>query len=829
MCNKSIYKKKILLCTIAGTLIFSHCNSTYANTQPNQIMDKIELDKGKEKTLNNVLIRDNGPGVLATENAVITLKKAIIHTELAALSVSKGGRIHAKDVEINTRYKGLETKNGIINIEDSTVTVQNGGSGGIVIYETPKRDVKDGETITNKVILNNSKLLVKDGAGILGPYDSKAVNEIQLTNSEIRSDVLLRNKTKRKYHDENTLPVSVTLTTDNSIIEGRARTLKINTTVFTLNNDSKWYLKISQEESDIDFNTFNYDLTDIKQRALSTVSVLNLNGSSIIFNAPHVLNKGYYQTLSVGRTAEVYKSRENMVPTVKTAYNATGDAKIYFNTEWSNGLPKEQQKTDRLLIHGNVSGTTTIHFNNLSKGENSKAENSFPLNTRGLSLIQVSGKADENAFKLANGYTTMDGLPYKYILRAYGPTSSHGKANMEQNLLGQVSQESEENTLKDYTQYVISEDTIEGISQNGKDAKNTEKLTPLREKANEEQNLLGENENFWDFRLQSATLDPEEKIRALVPQTASYLIMSNAAFSAGFADVSNQNTLLNIMQTAAFESKKGIFLSSYGNKMMLSSSRSPLEYGYGADVYYAALQAGITLATLEDQNITSNFGLLGIYGKLAFTPKDMEDSEKSTFDKWSLAAYGSAQHNNGVYINALLSYGALKGNITTALIGNTAKVDNAKTWNVSAIVGQKLATGVEELVFEPQAQLVYQRLTFGNLSDIDGFDVDMGTPYQWLVRIGGRLTQSVSTIKKDSAISFYGKLNIMRTFGENDPIKIGNTFHVDSMGTSVEGGLGVNAHLSSNITLRGDVSYQHKLQKAGISGINFSSEIRYRF
>lgn len=178
-----------------------------------------------------------------------------------------------------------------------------------------------------------------------------------------------------------------------------------------------------------------------------------------------------------------------------------------------------------------------------------------------------------------------------------------------------------------------------------------------------EQNHLREHQNFWDFRLQSATLDDEGKIRALVPQVASYLVMPNALFSAGLADINNQNALLDTMQETGFETKdhknKGVF-STYGNKMTLSSHRTPLQYGYGADIHYAALQAGFTLVALEDQNMTTNLGLLGTYGKLAFTPKDMEGADKSTLDKWSLTAYSGLHHHNGTYVHALLSYGILK-------------------------------------------------------------------------------------------------------------------------------------------------------------------------
>ncbi|EJF85851.1 outer membrane autotransporter barrel domain-containing protein [Bartonella vinsonii subsp. arupensis OK-94-513] len=522
----------------------------------------------------------------------------------------------------------------------------------------------------------------------------------------------------------------------------------------------------------------------MNQRAQSSISVLNLNDSSIIFHEPNALTQYRYQTLHVGKQpkAEEPQPLENQGSNGGSngaaVYTATGKAEIHLNSKWSDGEETADQKTDRLLVHGNVSGTTTIHFNSLLNSRNTQTEGSIPLNTRGLSLVQVSGKAEESSFKLANGYTTMGGMPYKYTLNAYGPTASRGKANSAQN-------------------------------------------------------LLGENENFWDFRLQSATLDPEAKIRALVPQVANYLVMPSALFSAGFADVNNQNILLDNMRTSAVElemsKNKGIFFSSYGKKSTFSSSRKPLQYGYGANIRYAALQTGVTLAAIEEQDIVTNFGLLGTYGKLGFTPKDMEGSKESTLDKFSLAAYGSLHHDSGIYVNALFSYGALKGNITTALIGNTANIDHTKTWGASATIGQRLATGVEGLVFEPQAQLVYQRLMLGSFSDVDGFEVNMGNPHQWLGRVGGRLTQMLIPADKDYALSLYGKLNVMKAFGDKGKIQIGDTFHLDSTESSIEGGFGVNAQLSQNIALHGDVSYQQKLQRAGLSGINVSGGIRYSF
>ncbi|WP_375609243.1 MULTISPECIES: autotransporter outer membrane beta-barrel domain-containing protein [unclassified Bartonella] len=807
MCKKFIYKKNLLLCTIAGTFIFSHFGSTYANTQPS-IMSVVRADKAEEeKVLKNVFVRSNYNAVVADDKAFIIIKNSTMRSNSVLLSAATGGRIHAKEIVGKAGTHGLEIANGTIHVEDSIITVTGHHKNyGIRFDYISDSYVKEGEQVVNKAILTNTKLLMSDGIGIAGPYSSKSVAEVFLKNSEIRADMLLKNKSV----PEDTRPKTLVLTADDSIMEGKVKTFTENTTIFTLNNGSKWYLKISPFEVEDEYSSsHSYKLIDIKQRAQSVVSILNLNDSSIIFNTPHDLIENHYQILNVGRHPQ--KAEQNRSSDAATVYNATGEARIYFNTKWSNGLTKEQQRTDRVLIRGDVSGTTKIYFNNLSKhaeSSNEEADDSIALNVRGLSLIQVSGQANEDSFKLAHGYTTMGGLPYKYILNGYGPTSSLGKADSAQSHLSGRAQESKEKDAQDTNASAIG-------------------------KENNVQVLLEEDENFWDFRLQNATLDDEGKIKALVPQMASYLVMSNALFSTGLADVSNQNTLLDNMHSTVLglegHKKKGIFLSTYGSKVTLSSSRSSLEYGYGADVHYAALQAGMTLATLENQNITANFGLLGTYGKLSFTPKDMEGSDKSTLDKRSLTAYGNLHHDNGLYVNALFSYGILNGHITTALIGNTTELKNTDILNISATVGQKLATGVEGLAFEPQAQLIYQHIAFGTLSDVDGFQVNIKTPHQWLVRIGGRLAKIILPSENDRVLSFYGKLNVIKAFGEKNTIDIVDSFHLDSMDSSLEGGLGVNAQLSKNFALHADVNYQHKLQKSGISGINFSGGMRYRF
>ncbi|WP_273760908.1 autotransporter outer membrane beta-barrel domain-containing protein, partial [Bartonella sp. ML70XJBT.G] len=193
------------------------------------------------------------------------------------------------------------------------------------------------------------------------------------------------------------------------------------------------------------------------------------------------------------------------------------------------------------------------------------------------------------------------------------------------------------------------------------------------------------------------------------------------------------------------EKQSGFFLYTYGGTGNFSSENAPRQYGYsGAHLRYAALQGGVNFAAIEGQNTTTNFGLVGTYGQLSFTPKNMKDASKSTVDKWSITAYGSIHHNNGVYLDTLLSYGVLKGDITNAIIGTTAKLKHAKMWSISTTMGKQFATSIQGLTFEPQAQLAYQRLMFDTISDADHFTIDMNNPHQWMIRVGGRLTKTVT-------------------------------------------------------------------------------------
>ncbi len=150
-------------------------------------------------------------------------------------------------------------------------------------------------------------------------------------------------------------------------------------------------------------------------------------------------------------------------------------------------------------------------------------------------------------------------------------------------------------------------------------------------------------------------------------------------------------------------------------------------------------------------------------------------------------------------------------------------------FTIFTTVGKQFATGMKGVTFEPQAQLAYQHLTFDTISDTDHFTIDMNNPHQWVIRVGGRLTKTVVSSENNHPMPFYGKVNLIKTLGDDQALHIDKDYKLDAMGAAIEGGLCMNAQLSTNLSLHGDVSYQQKFEKTGISGASFSDGIRYQF
>ncbi|WP_375653183.1 autotransporter outer membrane beta-barrel domain-containing protein [Bartonella sp. MR110HLJHH] len=770
---------------------------------------EIWMSGGSVDFMNSHGVSSTLGGKVNLENVEITGKAdkgkdhAVVHMDSGAAVNLEGTTIRAMDVHgillentVNSiplqEVKDLSNEDSDskipvteVNMKSSSVTVKGKGSYGIYLRgEKPwseggdkKEEVSSEEEKAlprlEVVNLDKTEFSVLDDAALYGRNIISGA--VGLVHSTLRSGNFLLKAEEG---------ASITVLADASTLEGRTHVDKNSNAELYLGGRSKWIL---QQPLKKDQHEAAHD---------SSVSLVSLMGeSSINFKRHESSSADDYQTLRIGKgKGEVYRARDG--------------ASISLNTYLNSGGALDHQKTDRVLIHGDVSGKTKLQVHGVSGSPGGYTGRGG--NDEGISVIQVSGQAEQDSFQLEGGYVALDKLPYQYKLYSYGPRSHLGKANMDQRL-------------------------VEG------------------------------NGEFWDFRLESRSIDsdvkpkpdpapkpfpdpipgpepspapspephPKPGVKAVVPQVPTYLLLPNALRHIGLMNVSNQNKRLEALRIPSgglLESRENpfFFVSGYGGNHRYTSNLSALEYGYGGELDYNAIEAGVLLKAIENMYGSTSFGIIGAYERFSLQPLNVEQSQKSTFDKWSVTAYGGMQHDAGFYVDGLVSYGLFKGDVLTTARGKTATL-KGNPLSASLTAGKTFMVGEDGFVFDPQVQVVYQYLQFNKVPDVDGFDIELGKLHQWIGRVGGRLTKRLVATDKAQVVSFYGKLHLAHGFEGKQFVHFKDAFQLGSFGSSLETGLGFNAQLSQNFALYGDLVYQHKLTKAGFSGTSFSGGLRYHF
>ncbi|PIT69281.1 autotransporter outer membrane beta-barrel domain-containing protein [Bartonella tribocorum] len=716
---------------------------------------------------------------------------AVLRTDLGGDINLKGTTIHAMDVHgillenqvDSTPQQGIKEPSNEnsesgravskVNLKSSSVTVKGKGSYGV--YLRGEKPWRKGEGQKEEISLEEEKAPARLEIVNLDTTNFSVLDDVALYGRNVISGVV--SLMKSTLRSESALlkaekGASITVLAIDSTLEGGAHVDKDSNAELYLGKNSTWILPQNLQK-------------DQRDSSISLVSLMDK--SSIKFKRQESSSVDDYQTLRVGRgKGEVYKAKDG--------------AHIHLNTYLNEGGDLDHQKTDRVLIHGDVSGKTMLHVRAVAGSPGGYTGRG--RNDQGLSVVQVSGQAEQDSFQLEGGYVALNKLPYQYKLYGYGPQSNLGKANEKQRL-------------------------VEGSGE------------------------------FWDFRLESRSIDsdtkpkpdldpmpspepapepsppPKPEVKVVVPQVPTYLLLPNALFHIGLMNVSNQNKRLEALRIASggsLESRENplFFVRGYGGNHRYTSNLSALEYGYGGELGYNAIEAGVLLKAIENMYGSSSFGIIGAYEKFSLQPLNVEQSQKSTFDKWSVAAYGGMQHDTGFYVDGLVSYGFFKGDVLTTARGKTATL-KGKPLSASLTTGKTFMVGDDGFVFDPQAQVVYQYLQFNKGHDVDGFDIELGNIHQWIARVGGRLTKMLVVTDENQAVSFYGKLNLAHGFGEKKSVHFKDAFQLGDFGSSLETGLGFNAQLSQNFSLHGDLVYQHKLTKAGFSGTSFSGGLRYHF
>ncbi|WP_273760442.1 autotransporter outer membrane beta-barrel domain-containing protein, partial [Bartonella sp. ML70XJBT.G] len=605
-----------------GSLEFMNGHGISATLEAAVSLDGVKIiGKGKETNLNNhaVLHTDFG-GPLNLK--AVTVNAMNIHGILLENTVKTPNSIPLpKDSESDFTVSE-------INVESSSIAVEGDGAHGIYFKGgKPWENINDQESLLKEevisrmdvVTLSRTMFSVLGGTALYGTGETNGA--VSLLQSTLHSEGLLLKVEKG---------ASIMVLADASDLEGRSEVDESSNAELYLSNESAWILQSkkqrNQQESEI-----------IRDSSVSLVSLMN--DSTIKFTNSKPDSDYIYHTLRIGNGIDdVYKVQDG--------------GHIYFNTFLDAGGDINKQQTDRLLIHGDVSGTTTVHVSAVSGSLGGSTGSGG--NDQGISIIQVSGEANQNSFKLDGDYVTLSGLPYQYKLYSYGPTSDLGKANPAQRL-------------------------VKGSG------------------------------DFWDYRLETGYMKPEPsppapprpepepepgpsptppvppkpepepkpRPKVVVPQVSTYLLLPNTLFHTGLMNVTHTNKWLESLRIVSGgmlerRDNPAFFVRGYGGNHRYRSNLSRLEYGYGGEIDYNAVDAGVLLQTFENAYGATSFGVIGSYQRLSLQPLDVEQSRKSTFDRWGVTAYGGMQGDTGFYADGLLSYGLFKGDVHTLARGKTA-------------------------------------------------------------------------------------------------------------------------------------------------------------
>ncbi|AZW42397.1 autotransporter-associated beta strand repeat-containing protein [Bordetella bronchiseptica] len=228
------------------------------------------------------------------------------------------------------------------------------------------------------------------------------------------------------------------------------------------------------------------------------------------------------------------------------------------------------------------------------------------------------------------------------------------------------------------------------------------------------------------------------------------------------------------------------------------------------DGHVAGLQAGVDLYARRSDK--GHADLAGVFGGYANARGHMDG-----FARGETGAYAGKPDLNAYYIGGYWTHIGPSGWYVDAVLAGTryeqkAKSSNdlrteAKGWGVTASVeaGYPVPIG-EKWHIEPQAQLVYQRLTVSNGED-DVSSVSYRTPDSVTARLGARLSGQYAY--NTTQLRPFMEVSLLRDFAGTDTVTFSGIDRIDAryQATAVDLKAGLVAQVRKDVGLWGQVGY----------------------
>ena len=250
-------------------------------------------------------------------------------------------------------------------------------------------------------------------------------------------------------------------------------------------------------------------------------------------------------------------------------------------------------------------------------------------------------------------------------------------------------------------------------------------------------------------------------------------------------------------------------IGSYGDNNLSSFN----DHGSSYDYWFGALQIGMDVLRKENDNGSRD--IAGFYLAIGTARANVDalynvgygsESGKVSMEGYSLGAYYTHIGQKGWYIDAVLQ-GTYFANIEAESYTVDPQTLNTDGWGLLASLegGYPFALG-NNWVFEPQAQLIYQHLDFGDDNDAFG-QIGFSNSDSLYGRIAGRLAKDW-TRDNGRKVNAWARASLWTSFGAQSETTFSElngsnpmTFDTDLGGNWAQFDIGVSTQLSETVSL----------------------------
>lgn len=503
-------------------------------------------------------------------------------------------------------------------------------------------------------------------------------------------------------------------------------------------------------------------------------------------------------------------------------YHSNGGT-ISLNTVLNEGGPLSNQWTDRVLIRGNVSGTTLLTVNGTGSGASTDTNHDgIPDPNEGISLVQVLGQSSPTAFQLNGGYVAVG--PWRYGLTAYDPSVTKDDQRVVD--AGFQPAGSAKFSFWDYrlqSTLVQNADPTPGPTPDPSD-------TP-------ENGQASGSSGGSDSGQSSSSPGGGSSRPGVVPQVPSYLSVSTAMLSYGMRSIGSFHDRLGEVH-GDDGSRAGntdeFYARVFGGNYSYHSDRSFGQYGYNFDQNDHGVQIGGTWLRADADASSFRLGLYGSTGTSHITPQSPDGYSAMRLSANSLAATGTYEHGSGFYVDGVAARNYYDTRVDTAMRGHDMTEFRTHGWSYSLESGYPFVVG-DGLRVEPQVQAVYQALDTNTFHDADALSVQLRNPAAWVGRAGANLSKTFITASGQRWTPWMRANYLWSSGGRND-VTVGSdawgvshTFSSGDWGRAWQVGAGITGVLTPSISLYGNADYQKDAGNAGEEGWSANVGLRWQF